>query len=80
MLLPALAVYMTLFGWYRHVGWSEGFWEDCLQVSSKSRSINHITRKLVSVFDHPQGKDNFPNVQSEPPLAHLCRSHVSSHW
>lgn len=34
--------------------------------------ISHLSRKPVSVFDHPCSKENFPHVQSDPPLAQLC--------
>ena len=36
-----------------------------------SWGVDHLSRKPVPVFDHPLGKEMFPNVQSEPPLAQL---------
>lgn len=34
--------------------------------------ISHLSRKPVSVFHHPCGKEIFPCVQTDPPLAQLC--------
>ena len=34
--------------------------------------INHLTRKPIPMFKHPDRKGIFPNIQSEPPVVHLC--------
>ena len=37
----------------------------------QAQGINHLSSKPVSVSDHPQIKEIFPNVQSESPLEYL---------
>lgn len=34
--------------------------------------ISHLSKKPVVVSDHPHSKEAFPNIEFEPPLAHLC--------
>lgn len=36
--------------------------------------------RMVPLFDHPQDNKAFLNVQSEPPLAQLCRRIADSYF
>lgn len=42
----------------------------------QARGINLLSRKPVSEFDHPYGKEIFPNVHSEPALVQLWEIEV----
>jgi len=40
----------------------------------QAQGISCFFRRPCPVSDHPHGKDNFPNVQSDPSVAALCCS------
>lgn len=41
----------------------------CPLNTNRHGGINHLSRKIVPVFDNAHGKEIFLNFQSEPPLA-----------
>lgn len=43
-----------------------------LLIHRQAQDINHLSRKQVSVCDHPHDKAVFPNIHFEPPLEQLC--------
>ena len=55
----------------------EGLTVGFVQIPCKhcqAQGISCFFRRPCPVSDHPHGKDNFPNVQSDPSLAAVCHS------